>query len=199
MHAIDPKSIRVDLQMVADMIEPDTRVLDAGCGNGMLLDYLWHFKRVEGHLGQAPLYGPPGDDRSDDVAADLSALPGADPRQFLFVDLGLHVLQRDGPDVANDAPRRLPAHHEARRVPHVGARTAPLEVVVDRDALAHEGGRVNLRDRLTPAAHVPLIARRSTSARLGFFFLARFFAFFFARFFAFFWGSERSAAYHAFM
>jgi len=42
------KSIRVDLQLIADMIRPDTRVLDVGCGNGMLLDYLVHFKQVDG-------------------------------------------------------------------------------------------------------------------------------------------------------
>ena len=41
-------NIRVDLQLIADMIEPDTRVLDVGCGDGSLLDYLVHFKRVDG-------------------------------------------------------------------------------------------------------------------------------------------------------
>ncbi|MDH3335650.1 MAG: methionine biosynthesis protein MetW [Rhodospirillaceae bacterium] len=46
--ALNPKSIRIDLQLIADMIEPNTRVLDAGCGNGTLLDYLWHFKQVDG-------------------------------------------------------------------------------------------------------------------------------------------------------
>ncbi|MDH5189351.1 MAG: methionine biosynthesis protein MetW, partial [Rhodospirillaceae bacterium] len=46
--AADRKSIRIDLQLIADMIEANTRVLDAGCGNGTLLDYLWHFKQVDG-------------------------------------------------------------------------------------------------------------------------------------------------------
>ena len=31
------KSIRVDLQMIADMIEPHSRVLDVGCGDGALM------------------------------------------------------------------------------------------------------------------------------------------------------------------
>ncbi len=44
----DRKSIRIDLQLIADMIEPNTRVLDAGCGNGTLLDYLGTFKQVDG-------------------------------------------------------------------------------------------------------------------------------------------------------
>ena len=43
-----PKSIRIDLQIIADMIEPGTRVLDVGCGMGTLLDYLVHFKQVDG-------------------------------------------------------------------------------------------------------------------------------------------------------
>jgi methionine biosynthesis protein MetW len=40
--------IRVDLQLIADMVEPGTRVLDVGCGDGTLLDYLGHFKQVDG-------------------------------------------------------------------------------------------------------------------------------------------------------
>ncbi|MEG3617282.1 methionine biosynthesis protein MetW [Magnetovibrio sp. PR-2] len=48
MNPADPKSIRVDLQRIADMIEPNTRVLDVGCGNGDLLEYLWRFKQIDG-------------------------------------------------------------------------------------------------------------------------------------------------------
>jgi methionine biosynthesis protein MetW len=40
--------IRVDLQLIADMVEPKSRVLDVGCGDGVLLDYLNHFKQVDG-------------------------------------------------------------------------------------------------------------------------------------------------------
>lgn len=42
------KAIRVDLQIIADMIDPGTRVLDVGCGDGVLLDYLTQFKQVDG-------------------------------------------------------------------------------------------------------------------------------------------------------
>lgn len=41
-------SIRVDLQIIADMVTPAARVLDIGCGDGALLDYLVHFKQVDG-------------------------------------------------------------------------------------------------------------------------------------------------------
>jgi methionine biosynthesis protein MetW len=41
-------AIRIDLQLIADMINPGSRVLDVGCGDGALLDYLVHFKHVDG-------------------------------------------------------------------------------------------------------------------------------------------------------
>src|SRR5262245_26818550 len=40
--------IRIDLQLIADMVTPRARVLDVGCGDGVLLDYLVHFKQVDG-------------------------------------------------------------------------------------------------------------------------------------------------------
>src|SRR5262245_65966596 len=40
--------IRIDLQLIADMVAPKSRVLDVGCGEGALLDYLLHFKQVDG-------------------------------------------------------------------------------------------------------------------------------------------------------
>ena len=41
-------AIRIDLQIIADMIEPGSRVLDVGCGDGTLLDFLTRFKQVDG-------------------------------------------------------------------------------------------------------------------------------------------------------
>ena len=40
-------NIRVDLKVIADLIEEKSRVLDVGCGDGALLDYLEHFKKVD--------------------------------------------------------------------------------------------------------------------------------------------------------
>lgn len=41
-------SIRVDLQLIADMVEPGSRVLDVGCGDGALLQHLWKSKGIDG-------------------------------------------------------------------------------------------------------------------------------------------------------
>jgi methionine biosynthesis protein MetW len=40
-------AIRVDLQLIADMIEPGGRALDVGCGDGALLAYLVNYKQVD--------------------------------------------------------------------------------------------------------------------------------------------------------
>ena len=44
----DRKAIRVDLQWIAGMIEPRSRVLDVGCGDGQFLGYLVHERHVDG-------------------------------------------------------------------------------------------------------------------------------------------------------
>ncbi|MEE2761561.1 MAG: methionine biosynthesis protein MetW [Pseudomonadota bacterium] len=41
-------NLREDLRIVAGMIEPDSRLLDVGCGDGALLDYLIHEKDIDG-------------------------------------------------------------------------------------------------------------------------------------------------------
>ncbi|MCZ4281632.1 methionine biosynthesis protein MetW [Kiloniella laminariae] len=41
-------SLRSDLRLIADMIEPDSRVLDIGCDDGALLDFLVHNRAVSG-------------------------------------------------------------------------------------------------------------------------------------------------------
>lgn len=49
MNAADPtNAIRIDLMLIADMIAPRARVLDVGCGEGILLEYLGQFKQVDG-------------------------------------------------------------------------------------------------------------------------------------------------------
>jgi methionine biosynthesis protein MetW len=41
-------NLRPDLKLIADLVEPGSRVLDVGCGDGELLDYLVHRQGVDG-------------------------------------------------------------------------------------------------------------------------------------------------------
>ncbi len=75
--------IRSDQRYIADMIEPNARVLDVGCGDGKLLYHLVHEKGVDGrgielsregvtacfHLGLSVIQG--------DAEADLAEYPAA--------------------------------------------------------------------------------------------------------------------------
>ena len=45
--AASPDELRSDLRLIADMIEPHSRVLDIGCGDGALLAYLARVKSVD--------------------------------------------------------------------------------------------------------------------------------------------------------
>ena len=48
MSALQPKNLRYDLQIIASWIEPGSRVLDLGCGEGDLLQFLIRDKHVTG-------------------------------------------------------------------------------------------------------------------------------------------------------
>lgn len=43
-----PQDIRVDLQLIAEMVTPGSRVLDVGCAEGTLLSHLVNSKNVDG-------------------------------------------------------------------------------------------------------------------------------------------------------
>jgi methionine biosynthesis protein MetW len=63
--------IRVDLQLIADMIEPGSRVLDVGCGDGALLAYLAQTKQTDGRGVELSMAGV-----SKSVRSGLSVIQG---------------------------------------------------------------------------------------------------------------------------
>ena len=75
--------IRVDLQLVADQIKPGSRVLDVGCGDGMLLAYLRDQKQVDGRgleLSMARVSGAVREGLAviqGDLEADLKHYPAS--------------------------------------------------------------------------------------------------------------------------
>lgn len=73
--------LRRDLRLIADMITPDARVLDIGCGDGALLAYLARHKNVDGRgmeLSQSGVNACVGHGLSviqGDADRDLEAYP----------------------------------------------------------------------------------------------------------------------------
>jgi methionine biosynthesis protein MetW len=105
--------IRVDLQLIADMIQPRSRVLDVGCGDGTLLDYLVQFKQVDGRGIELSSEGV-----NACVAAGLSVIQGdADTdlfdypdRAFDYVVLGQTLQAMRAPRTTLDQLLRIGGH-----------------------------------------------------------------------------------------
>lgn len=105
--------IRVDLQLIADMIQPRSRVLDVGCGDGALLDYLVQFKQVDGRGIELSSEGV-----NACVAAGLSVIQGdADTdlfdypdRAFDYVVLGQTLQAMRAPRTTLDQLLRIGDH-----------------------------------------------------------------------------------------
>jgi methionine biosynthesis protein MetW len=48
LAGVTANHIRIDLQLIAELVPAGARVLDVGCGDGMLLHHLTHHKNVDG-------------------------------------------------------------------------------------------------------------------------------------------------------
>ncbi len=81
--AVGDGELRQDLRLIAEMIEPGSRVLDIGCGDGALLAYLARQKSVDGRgveLSQSGVNACVGHGLSviqGDADRDLAAYPDA--------------------------------------------------------------------------------------------------------------------------
>ena len=96
-------AIRVDLQLIADMVEAKTRALDIGCGDGALLAYLMNFKQVDARgmeLSQAGVNAC--------VASGLSVIQGnADTDLFDYPDSAFDYVILSQTLQATRAPRAV--------------------------------------------------------------------------------------------
>ena len=90
MNSTTHAGLRIDLQLIADLVEPKARVLDVGCGEGLLLSYLQDFRQVDGRgieLSMAGVREAVGQGLSviqGDADTDLAAYP---PDSFDYVIL----------------------------------------------------------------------------------------------------------------
>lgn len=75
------RNIRYDLEIIADLVKPNSKVLDIGCGNGELLEFLKKTKNIDGRgleisqqqISQALQRGIPA--IHGDAESDLSFYP----------------------------------------------------------------------------------------------------------------------------
>lgn len=83
MMTVSNGNLRVDLRLIADMVEPGSRVLDVGCGEGALLDWLGRNKNVDGRGIELSMAGV-----SAAVSHGLSVIQGdADTDLVYYPDL----------------------------------------------------------------------------------------------------------------
>jgi methionine biosynthesis protein MetW len=97
---------RIDLQVIADLIAPNARVLDVGCGDGELLELLERYKQVEGRGVEISQSGV-----NECVARGLSVIQGdADTDLVYYPDKGFDFALLSQTLQATRNPRAVVEH-----------------------------------------------------------------------------------------
>lgn len=104
MNTISPirfvaKNMRVDLELIAGMIEPGSRVLDIGCGDGVLIDHLFRTRTCDARgleidmaeVTRAVAYGLPV--MQGDADSDLAHYPN-DAFDYVVLSRTLQAVER---------------------------------------------------------------------------------------------------------
>ncbi len=98
--------VRIDHSLIADMVEPGSRVLDVGCGDGALLDLLATVRRVDGRGIELSREGVAGC-----VARGLSVVQGdADTDLAAYPDDSFDYVILSQTIQATRAPKRVLEH-----------------------------------------------------------------------------------------
>ncbi|KAF0117949.1 MAG: SAM-dependent methyltransferase [Rhodospirillaceae bacterium] len=134
MNATDSgNAIRIDLMLIANMIAPKARVLDVGCGEGVLLEYLGAFKQVDGRGIELSMTGVREAVRrglsviQGDADTDLKDYPS---RSFDYVVLSQTLQATHNPRRVLENLLRIGTHAASFGAwPHAGNRFAVLSVV----------------------------------------------------------------------
>ena len=99
------QSLRADLKVIADLVEPNSKVLDIGCGSGELLAWLGQHKQVDGRgieLDQSSVNQAVQAGLSviqGDVNADLKAYPDK-AYDYVILSQALQAMQQPKPVLA---------------------------------------------------------------------------------------------------
>ena len=135
---------RVDLEVVASLIEPRAKVLDVGCGDGALLEFLQNDKQVDGRGMELSQRGV-----NECVSRGLSVIQGDADRDLVFYpDKGFDYVILSQTLQATRNPK-------ARARPSLADRPARHRVVPEFRPLARARCRCSCKGRMPVTKDLP--------------------------------------------